>query len=134
MLSKYHYYCRHCDHGLTFNQNLIFVIENDQKSQGELSISVLPGVYSYSHDMEKPFRKGEKIKFFCPACKKDLQSRKYPKYIELNLFVTNIIKFEILFSPICGEQLTYVIMQGEMEKYEDSFLNLDPEKEKRKAS
>ncbi len=128
MLASYDYHCPHCKNKLTHGDSVQFIVENTKQQRATMTLSPLPGVYSHSSDIDLLVRRGEKLKFHCPSCETDLQSNEHPKFVEIYLQITDTIVFEVLFSPICGEKLTYVIMQGELEKYEDSFLAFDMKK------
>jgi len=117
MLANYEYYCPHCNSNLSSNKGVSFYIENCKNQRANLYLSPLPCIYHYTSDVEISIDKGEKVLFYCGCCKQSLQSETHPKFVEIHLKVTEDILFEVLFSPICGEKLTYVVMEGCLEKY-----------------
>ena len=125
MLANYDYYCPCCKGKLSKEHGVHFLVENDKKQKADLYLSPLPGVYHYMSDKEISIDKGERIKFYCYTCREDLQSEVYPQLILIHLKVTDDILFDVLFSPVCGEKQTYVIMEGKLEKYAESFLAFD---------
>jgi hypothetical protein len=51
-----------------------------------------------------------------------LQSKSHPQYVEVNLKVKEGIVFEVFFSPVYGEKITYVMMENKLVKYHDDFF------------
>lgn len=124
MLSKYNYYCPHCDFQLTDKDLVHFHIVNNKRRGTILSMSVYPGIHGYICDNNMTIRNGELIHFYCLGCGKNLLSEKYPEFVEIHLKVNKGIIFRVLFSPICGEQESYIEMEGELELFKDSYLGI----------
>ena len=122
MLWKYNYYCPRCDHQLTNNDQIHFTVETISKQHGDLFLSTVPGEYGCNSDDSLTFSQGEKIDFFCPSCGANLLSENHPELVEINMKVSDDIVFEVFFSPVCGEQVTYVMMENELVKYRDNFF------------
>lgn len=123
MLQDYNYYCPHCKCRLTMNNAIHFYIKDKHKQKANISLSAAPGVYGYESDVNLEIMIGDILEFYCPSCHANLQSKKYPDFIEIHLIVTENIYFEVLFSPKYGEKITYVIMENEMVKYKDDFFS-----------
>ena len=124
MLKNYDYHCPGCNFKLTHNQKIRFLVRNTKGVQANLWLSAVPGEYGYESDNGVQIRNGEKIDFFCTNCCTNLLSKRHEEFVEINLKVTEGILFTVLFSPICGEKITYVIMEDEMVKYRDNFYSL----------
>lgn len=125
MLRNYDYCCPHCKASLFNLMGVSFYIKNEYGQGANLHLSPNPGTYHYMSDADFSFGIGEKLDFHCISCKKNLQSVDNPKFVEIHLKVSEEILFEVLFSPICGEKLTYIVMEGKLEKYERNILAFD---------
>jgi len=122
MLWKYNYHCPSCDFQLTNNNQIHFKVETTTGQKGDLFLSAVPGDYGYRSDESLGFTQGESIGFFCPSCSTNLVSKDHPELIEINMKVSKDIVFEVFFSPVCGEKVTYVMMENELVKYRDNFF------------
>ena len=120
MLAEYDYHCPHCSQLLNADNKVIFKIEKSTSEKGTIELSPKVGEYSYKCEPNMIFENGEAMEFFCPACKVNLKSKKYPKFIALRLFVTSSVHFEMLFSRVFGDRRTYVITEDMTEKYGDN--------------
>ena len=121
MLSNYHYFCPHCNTDLTKNNEIEFLVDYNNINF-KLYLSAVPRAYGYKSDIDVAIKTGDKLNFQCNSCKIDLQSKKYSNFVEIYLKVKEGITFEILFSPICGKKITYVVMEDEMVKFRDNFF------------
>ena len=122
MLWKYNYYCPSCDHQLTNNNQIHFKVERENNQSSNLFLSAVPGEYGYNSDDSLALSQGEKIDFYCPSCDSSLLSESNPGLVEVNMKVTDKIIFEVFFSPVYGEKVTYVMMENELVKYRDDFF------------
>lgn len=122
MLWKYNYYCPSCNHQLTKNDKIHFTVETISKQRGNIFLSTVPCDYTYDSDNSLTFSQGDKIDFFCPSCGINLLSKKHPELVEINMKVNDDIIFEVFFSPVSGEKVTYVMMENELVKYRDNFF------------
>lgn len=122
MLWKYNYHCPSCDHQLTNNNQIHFTVKTKSNENANIFLSAVPGEYGYNSDQSLTLTNGESIDFFCPSCATDLLSKDHPELIEINMKVTEDIIFEVFFSPIYGEKVTYVMMENELVKYRDDFF------------
>ena len=120
MLAEYDYHCPKCSQLLNAENTVIFRIEKISGEKGVLELDPKVGEYTYKCEPEMSFEKGEEIEFFCPACKTNLKSEKFPKFVQLRLHVTESIHFDMLFSRVFGDRRTYVITEDMTEKYGDN--------------
>ena len=120
MLTEYDYHCPKCNQLLNSEKTVVFQIKKSTGETGIIELDPKPGEYTYKCEPDIPFEKGEEIDFYCPACKVNLQSKQYPKYIEMKLRVNSTINFEVLFSRIFDDRRTYVITEDMIEKYGDN--------------
>jgi transcription elongation factor Elf1 len=124
MISNYDYYCPHCNHQLTADDQISFFVRTARGEMANLQLSAVPGEYGYMADKDLEIKEGDEIEFNCQRCQNNLKSNTYPDFVEIHLRVTTDVIFEVLFSPICGEKVTYVIMEGEMVKYQENFYSI----------
>lgn len=122
MLSNYHFYCPHCNTNLTKNNEIEFLVDYNNLNF-KLYLSATPHTYGYKSETDISIKTGDKLTFQCSSCKVDLQSKKYSDFVEICLKIKEGITFEILFSPICGTKMTYVVMEDEMVKFRDNFFS-----------
>ncbi len=125
MLTQYDYHCPKCNQKLSTERTVVFDIKRANGDKAKLELSPKPGEYSFRCSPELNFSEGEEIDFFCPACRKNLTSSRYEKFVEISLQVTEIIKFEVLFSRVYGDKRTYVITEETIEKHGDNPPDLD---------
>ena len=120
MLAEYDYHCPHCNQLLNADNTVIFKIEKSTGEKGFIDLNPKVGEYSYKCEPNMVFKNGEEMEFFCPACKVNLKSEKFPKFVELLLRVSSSVHFEMLFSRVFGDRRTYVITEDMTEKYGDN--------------
>ena len=120
ILTEYNYHCPNCNQLLNAENTVIFHVKKSTGESGIIELNPKVGEYSYKCEPEMHFEENEAIEFYCPACKKNLQSKKFPKFVELKLHVTDTIHFDMLFSRIFGDRRTYVITEDMTEKYGDN--------------
>ncbi|MFT5858579.1 MAG: hypothetical protein ACI865_000667 [Flavobacteriaceae bacterium] len=120
----YNYYCPNCDHQFNKNEKLHFLVSFKNAKKVKLQLSKEPGVYGYKSNHNLTINNGDLITFFCEKCEVNLQSINRPDFVKIDLRVSNEIIFELLFSPVCGDKKTYVIMEGELVKYGSDFLSI----------
>lgn len=124
MLSNYDYHCPHCLHNLTNNEEIHFIVEDANNQRAHLYLNAEPGIYGYRSSKDLDIQPGDRLSFSCSSCEKNLVSSKYANFIEIQLKISDDIFFEVLFSPICGHEITYVVMEGNLEIYRAGFLGL----------
>jgi hypothetical protein len=120
MLAEYDYHCPNCSQLLNTDNTVILKIEKSTGEKGIIELDPKVGKYSYKCEPNMIFKNGEEMEFFCPACKINLQSEKFPKFVELRLSVSSSVHFEMLFSRVFGDRRTYVITEDMTEKYGDN--------------
>ena len=58
-------------------------------------------------------KKNHKVDFSCPSCNQSIKSERCELYSKLILKVDEYIRFDILFSNICGEHKTHLVTQDD---------------------
>lgn len=124
MLSKFNFHCPCCNHKLNKNDEIHFLVKKDNKKLTKLRLNPVPGVYGYKSDHSLKIKNGDRVKFYCENCESNLQSIDHSGFVGIYLRVSKDVTFELIFSPVCGERITYVIMDGEIVKYGNDFLSI----------
>lgn len=119
-MKQYDYHCSNCNQKLNVMGSVILYIERKNGQTGVLELNPTPGEYDFTTDPIMNFGENEEVDFYCPACKENLQSGKYPKYASLSLIVNKKIEFEVLFSRFFGDRKTYIMTEDMIEKYGDN--------------
>ena len=109
-LKKYHYNCPKCNERISTENVVHFKIADPSKKKGSLYLSGVPGEYNYAVDGIDGLKKGVQYEFFCPSCNQNLQSSKYPSFVEVVLAVSFNCNLNIYFSPVFGDMKTLVFM------------------------
>jgi len=124
MLSTFDYHCPHCTKKLNNESEVAFLVRYENKDKSQLTLAKRPGAYGYKSTHDLNIKNGDKVSFFCSHCEADLQSKKRPKFIEIELW-TNGNRFNSLyFSPICGERVSYVEAEGELMGFGADFISI----------
>lgn len=124
MLSKFDFHCPCCDHKLNKNDEIHFLVKTGKKLLSKLRLNPVPGVYGYKSDHNLDIKNGDHVKFYCENCESNLQSIDHSGFVGIYLIVSKDITYELIFSPICGERITYVIIDGQIVKYGNDFLSI----------
>lgn len=125
MLWNYDYHCPHCDHKLTENDQISFLVKAKNNIKSTLQISAVPGVYGYESSTHLGLEHGDRVDFFCSSCQSNLQSETFIEFVELNLKVAENIVFEVFFSPVYGEEVTYIKTEEGLVQYTETFFSRD---------
>jgi hypothetical protein len=120
MLAEYDYHCPSCSQLLNSDNTVIFKIEKSSGEKGIIELNPKVGKYSYKCEPNMVFEKGEEMDFFCPACRINLKSERFPNFVKLKLYVSKDVYFDMLFSRVFGDRRTYVITEDMTEKYGDN--------------
>ena len=124
-LKQYDYHCSNCNQRLNVMGSVILYIERSNGQCGVVELHPTPGEYNFTTDPVMEFEKNEKVDFFCPACKANLQDKNHPDFVDLKLHVNDNVYFDVLFSRIFGDRKTYVITEEMTEKFGDNPIDLD---------
>ncbi len=122
MLSNYNYHCPQCDHLLTRDDKIYFFFYGNAGQKTDIILSAMPGVYGHLNSRNTHIKEGDRIDFHCPGCTSSLLSENKPEYVKIHLKICDGFVFDVLFSPICGEKVSYILMENEMVVYKGNFL------------
>ena len=121
MIQHCQYHCPNCDKSLTEGKKVHLNFERTEHNhKGHIFLEPEPGNYEFYTEPPTDFKKGERVVFVCPKCKKDLTSKKNKQFAELKMMVNDFISFEALFSTVYGDKRTYIVTQDEVDTYGDA--------------
>lgn len=121
MIQNCQYHCPNCDKSLTEGKKVHLNFERTEHNhKGHIFLEPEPGNYEFYTEPPTDFKKGERVVFVCPKCKKDLTSKKNKQFAELKMMVNDFISFEALFSTVYGDKRTYIVTQDEVDTYGDA--------------
>lgn len=123
-ISQYDYYCPNCDEILSTTKQVVFDIIRNNNEKAQLFLDPKPGSYNFECKPPITFKKGEMVDFTCPHCHQNLESKKYPKFIQINLKVAKGVIMDVFFSRIYGVRKTYVGIEDFEEEYGEEMENL----------
>ena len=124
MLSTFDYHCPHCSHKLNKETQVEFLVRYKRKTKSRLLLAKQPGVYGYKSTHDLSIKNGDKVEFFCPSCEESLFSKKRPEFVGIELWTQGEKYLDLYFSPICGERVTYVDMNGELMRFGSDFFSI----------
>jgi len=124
MLSDYNYHCPHCKVQLNKESQIEFLISYKNLPKSTLLLSKQPGVYGYKSKHNLQIENGDSVDFYCHSCEESLQSKKRPHFVEIEVWTDKSPYLSLYFSPICGERLTYVEMDGELMRFGSNFFSI----------
>jgi uncharacterized protein YbaR (Trm112 family) len=115
---KFIFSCPYCEGTLSKNGIVSLMTQRTNGDIGEIKLSTSFGNYSYVHQPEVEFEKGEVVEFICPHCKKNLDSEEYVHFAQVKMKVDENIEFDVIFSRKAGLRKTYVITEDGIESYD----------------
>jgi len=124
-IGNYDYHCPHCDTDLKGEKGIEFITKNEKGKTKSIFLDPNLGKYEFHYDYSHDFKDNEKVEFSCPHCKENLQSSKHSDYVEIIMYVSSEVKFEVLFSRIYGIKRTYIVMEDYVERHGEDILDFD---------
>ncbi len=124
MLANFNYHCPHCQAQLNKENQIEFLVAYKDHRKTPLLLSKQPGVYGYKSNHNLIIENGDKVDFFCHSCETQLDSEKRSGFVQIQLWTEGAPYLELFFSPICGERLTYVEMEGELMRFGSDFFSI----------
>lgn len=117
------YRCTHCQNQINDQEFLIFDISKRNQKNSEIFISVIPENYKYLVKGDYKPKKGDLVEFKCQSCGAINNLESDPSKVQIELWISDLIKFKIQFSALCGVQETKILIDGELEDYKLSKVN-----------
>ncbi|MFH1729056.1 MAG: hypothetical protein ABIA04_11645 [Pseudomonadota bacterium] len=119
---NYDYSCPHCKGHLRVNDQIIVTAKKENGTFGMLLLDPQLGDYSIVNHPSFDYEEGEKLDIHCPMCNEDL-AVKGKDYNLAKIHMEDHVgtEFDIYFSTIVGEKVTYKIKGEEMEVFGDEI-------------
>lgn len=124
MLSSFNYHCPHCREQLNKESQIEFLVAYKEHPKTPLLLSKEPGVYGYKSKHDLVIENGDKVDFFCHSCEASLDSKKRRGFVQIEIWTEGEPYLDLFFSPICGERITYVEMDGELMRFGSDFFSI----------
>lgn len=124
MLANFNYHCPNCQAQLNQGSQIEFLVSYKDHIKSPLLLSKQPGVYGYKSEHNLTIENGDKVDFHCNHCEESLQSKKRPLFVQIQVWASDAPYLDLFFSPICGERLTYVEMDGELMRFGSNFFSI----------
>ncbi|GAB5416097.1 MAG: hypothetical protein Crog4KO_13180 [Crocinitomicaceae bacterium] len=124
MLTNYNYHCPHCKTQLNAGNQIQFTVSYKGHKKSTLLLSKQPGVYGYKSEHNLKIENGDKVSFYCPSCDASLLSEKRAEFVGIEIWSDDTPYLDLFFSPICGERITYVEMDGELMRFGSDFFSI----------
>ena len=117
---KNEYICPYCRGNLKIDNDIIFAIRTQNQQRGILMVNPELGNYRYRKHPDLEVKDGDQLETFCPMCHSNL------KAIDVNRHLAEVIlidedgdEYQIYFSEIVGEHVTFKIKDADMESFGD---------------
>ncbi|NQV43155.1 MAG: hypothetical protein HQ506_12465 [Candidatus Marinimicrobia bacterium] len=117
---KNEYVCPYCRGSLKVDNDIVFAIRTKNEQRGLIMVSPELGDYRFRKHPDLDLKDGDRLETFCPMCHSNL------KAINVNSNLAEVImvneegdEYQIYFSEIVGEHVTFKIKDAEMEKFGD---------------
>lgn len=113
---KKNYYCTVCHSQIRVGDFLVLAAKNTWNDKGLVLLSAEIGDYHSITHPDFEVKKGEEYKFYCPVCHAILNDK--DKHSMVKVFMEEDGKhYEVYFSSIAGEQVTYKVKDKEIQRY-----------------
>jgi len=118
--------CPHCQNLLNVGENIVFAARNKWGKEGLIMLHPEIGNYTVLKHPNFDVPKGEMLEFHCMYCNKQLLSERSKNLAKILMVDENGKEYEIHFSRIAGQHLTYKIIGETVEIFgEDASAYLD---------
>lgn len=112
------YICPYCRGNLRIDNDIIFAVRTHDHQRGLLLVSPTLGNYQYRKHPDLDIKEGDQLETFCPMCHSNL------KAINVNNHLAEVVmldksgkEYQVYFSEIVGEHVTFKIDDSRMESY-----------------
>jgi len=114
---KANYYCPHCNGLLNAGEYIIFSSRSKKGGHGLILLHPEVGNYAVEKHPLFDYDEGEKLRFFCPMCHKELASDVHENLAKIIMRDEEDKEYQILFSKIAGEKSTFKIKGESVEVF-----------------
>lgn len=126
---KNKFICPECQGIINPKNELILSLKTKHDQVGLIFLEPELGNYSKYIESDIDVEEGEKVDIFCPICHTNLvEPMVDANLVRIMMVDENDEKHHILFSGIFGEQCTYKVTKGKVEKFGDDssrYLNFE---------
>jgi hypothetical protein len=109
--------CPKCFGHLKVGDSVVFSVRSQKDQAALVLLSPRLGNYQVISHPSFDFEPGDYVEFFCPLCHIQLTSERNENLAKIIMIDEELKESEILFSKISGEQCTYKIVDGDIEKF-----------------
>ncbi len=117
---KNEYICPYCRGNLKVDNDIVFAVRTQNEQRGLIMVSPELGNYRYRKHPDLDIKDGDLLETFCPMCHSNL------KAINVNTNLAEVLmvdedgdEYQIYFSEIVGEHVTFKIKDADMETFGD---------------
>ena len=117
---KNEYICPYCRGNLKIDNDIIFAVRTQSQQRGILMVNPELGNYRYRKHPDLEVKDGDQLETFCPMCHSNLKAIDVNKHLaEVILIDEDGDEYQIYFSEIVGEHVTFKIKDADMESFGD---------------
>lgn len=116
---EYSFVCPKCRGDIQLKGYLVFSVKTETGKRGLIGLSPKLGDYESYTPPSFDIKGGEKVTFYCPICHHKLTFWKEEDLVRVWMFDENGERFEIFFSQIMGEQVTFQIKGNFIRRFGD---------------
>ena len=124
MLYDYNYHCTHCNQRLNEGRDVYFLVGYNDDDKFRIKLSKVPGVFGHIAEHTNAIKEGDIVNFYCSKCERDLRSQERPDLVQITLRVNDSIDYPLFISPVCGERLSYLLLNDELVSYSRHFFSI----------
>jgi len=121
------YLCPYCRGNLKIGNDIVFAVRTKNEQRGILLLSPKLGNYRVRKHDSLALKEGERLDTFCPMCHSNLRAINVNTNLaEVLMIDTDGDEYEIYFSEIVGEHVTFKIKDADIESFGDdteSYMN-----------
>ena len=121
---KNEYLCPYCRGNLKIENDIIFAARTKSEQRGIILLSPKLGNYRVRKHPDLKFEEGEQLEIFCPMCHSNLKAININENLAEVLMIDELgDEYEIYFSEIVGEHVTFKIHDSNVESFGDDTDN-----------
>jgi hypothetical protein len=109
--------CPRCRGLLNLGGHLVLSVKGKSPRRGLVFLNTELGNYKVIKHPHFELNQGELTEIYCPICHRKLRCARNASFARILMIDDNYDEFEILFSRIVGEECTYKIKEGEVDRF-----------------
>ncbi len=111
--------CPHCKSFLNVCDYIVTTCEKHDGSRGLILLHPEIGNFEINLHEEFKVEEGERVRFYCPVCHKDLTSPACSDLVHMQMTGYRNTIYDVYFSAIQGERSTYLIRENKTDVFGD---------------